>query len=698
MSSAEERRSLRDKAREERKNRLSDRRARRAKSMRGKTQDLLEKSEPEAVAEPAAETPAEKPHPKKSRAEELREKRRKREARKRKSTKKKEAAKPPEPPTKAAVEADDEPPPAFMGGDPDEEPSYMMADPDEEPSYMMADPDEAPSYMMADPDEEPAYMAADPDAEPAYMTADADADSVAMPADAGAVGLVAGGGVEPGSEAEATADEGEPAPGQAPARSAAKTAEARPRVLGLGDLKLGERAYPEGDVAAAYEFFAAIIRSVGIFHEQAFQINCLGVKHFRKGARVAPSVSSYTDTVVLLYRDEDGNPWAEEFSAKLDPPPACWNDGRRSLHLCDGQYEFALDTWNNMPTLVQSGAVSVWRDPDPWRARRDDPIVKTGQFGVCLRWGDDPEQPPENPEGHQLLRGGRGSSSWSHFIKTASLDRDRKVPYTLVDSARLLASGGAQTAIVGTPPGFGPAVAMFEDDGSFAEVPLASDLEGQFREWKGLPADVWRESCPQAWLGSDFEADYLGVLHACRRSGAALIVGSGRRTHIQQVSSDTSPTSLHYLGRALDLCPQAGLLAEDLPYVVVEDGKDARGLPFARVYVRAGEGAPGVEVRTLEALIYRQGEFEKVPVEGAFLDLTALLAKHGFARGAARDGYLQDPGLWHWWHFHNLKGLLPGRTTFGMEMLRFRGLGPELLLEWGLGPQLKARWKVEWWG
>ncbi len=683
---------LKARAREEREERLRKRDERKRKR-RSKKRAVEPKAEPAETAD--EEEPAEEPKRESRRSRRKSRKqpasaksarptaaeRRKARAESRRS---KRAKKEPEP--TPAPEEEDEPPPAYGADDPDEAPpAYMAADPDEEPAYMMADPDEEPSYMMADPDEEPAYITADPDEEPAYASADPDepaaaeeAVAAAVPADTGPeAGLVAG----------------------APATDPAKTKKRKkPRVLAVGDLKLGERAFPEGDTAAAYDFYTKIIRSVGEVHEQPFQINCLGLKHFRKGERVGPSVSAYTDTVVLLYRDGDGNPHVEEFAARLDPPPACWNDGKRSRHLCDGYYEFALGTWHNLPTLVQSGAVSSWRDPDPYRPRRDDPIVETGQCGMCLRWGDDPEQPPETPEGHQLLRGGRNSANWTHFIKTALLDKDQKVPYTVIDSSRLLKSGGASTTIVGTPPGYGPAAAAFDDPGGLGEASLASDIAGTDRTWQKLPADPWRESYPELELGSDFADDYLAVLHACRRSSAPLIVGSAHRSHITQVASDTSPTSLHYVGRALDLCPQAGVLDDDLPYVLVKDGADHRGRPYGRVYARAAEGAPRVERRTLTSVRLVNDTWEEVEVEGFFLDLTALLAASGFARCAAREGWEEEPGLWHWWHFHNLKGLVPGRTTFGMEMLRFPGVGPELLLEWGLGPYLKARWKVEWWG
>jgi len=88
---------------------------------------------------------------------------------------------------------------------------------------------------------------------------------------------------------------------------------------------------------------------------------------------------------------------------------------------------------------------------------------------------------------------------------------------------------------------------------------------------------------------------------------------------------------------------------------------------YWRVYARAAGG----ENMEIDAASYNSRQRSR-KIKGRFLDLTALFEAEGFARIRARKSFFTG-GTWlgaEWWHFQYEKGLEPGVSTFGGELLR----------------------------
>ena len=157
--------------------------------------------------------------------------------------------------------------------------------------------------------------------------------------------------------------------------------------------------------------------------------------------------------------------------------------------------------------------------------------------------------------------------------------------------------------------------------------------------------------------------------------GGIITSSGGRRGLGAAVSKNRSATSLHYTGRALDLYLYSGMAdPKHDPYVIVMDDEDER---LWRVYARADGG----EMTKLKAWRYRGSP---VTFTDRVIDLTAIMAKHGFDRIPARRSFLRKKtvGAAEWWHFQDTTGLVSSVSSFGDELLqvwpraRLTGTGP----------------------
>jgi hypothetical protein len=159
---------------------------------------------------------------------------------------------------------------------------------------------------------------------------------------------------------------------------------------------------------------------------------------------------------------------------------------------------------------------------------------------------------------------------------------------------------------------------------------------------------------------------YLAVYEEARGKGARLTSSGGRRDLFAPVTTGRSATSFHYTGRALDLYLYSGMVnpARD-PYVLVREDT-----LLHRVYARCDDDQ--AEVRHLTGVVTYRKRSGQLSVDGSFIDLTALLERHGFSRISARPSFPlggSEIGA-EWWHFQDETGLVPRRTTFGDELLR----------------------------
>lgn len=175
------------------------------------------------------------------------------------------------------------------------------------------------------------------------------------------------------------------------------------------------------------------------------------------------------------------------------------------------------------------------------------------------------------------------------------------------------------------------------------------------------------DSYARVRLRSDAAAAARSVVDALERQGAMASSSGGLRDLGATVGPNRSAVSLHYLGRAWDLWVGGAMSNPDRDtYLVTRD----EGRTW-RVWARCSErhGA----LRVLEAV--RAGR-PAVSVEARVIDLTALMAEHGFRRISSRpaswSGIELDKSLHggtEWWHFQWEVGLVAGVTRFGDELL-----------------------------
>tara|TARA_R100000808_G_scaffold24799_1_gene58413 strand:+ start:2213 stop:3064 length:852 start_codon:yes stop_codon:yes gene_type:complete len=183
--------------------------------------------------------------------------------------------------------------------------------------------------------------------------------------------------------------------------------------------------------------------------------------------------------------------------------------------------------------------------------------------------------------------------------------------------------------------------------------------------WVKVPADKYGEGYSSHQLREDVAEQYMLVLDECREAGAELTSSGSKRSLNAKVGSNRSATSLHYVGRALDLFVYSGMVdPEKDPYVVVPDITEDRCWV---VYARAKEG----EEMALGGYVYRGRKIEMV--RGKFINLTEVFRRHGFERIRARTSFFaseSNNGGAEWWHFQYEGGLVKGSTSFGDELLR----------------------------
>jgi hypothetical protein len=188
-----------------------------------------------------------------------------------------------------------------------------------------------------------------------------------------------------------------------------------------------------------------------------------------------------------------------------------------------------------------------------------------------------------------------------------------------------------------------------------------------------LPVDPWGDRCASAFAVRADVAEGLRQALAEVWSRGGVVTSSGSlRPPNAQLNAARSPVSLHYLGRAIDLCLWSGMQRPDDPYLILRDDSDA-DTPRWRALCT---GDPGASTeRTLEAMLWRYGS-GTVPCRrtGSFFDLTALFVARSWTPIAARPGWRTDYAATEWWHFECHNGLVRNRSTFGDELVAVASL------------------------
>lgn len=178
-----------------------------------------------------------------------------------------------------------------------------------------------------------------------------------------------------------------------------------------------------------------------------------------------------------------------------------------------------------------------------------------------------------------------------------------------------------------------------------------------------VDADPMGEGYNRFNLRADVADAYQHVRKTVVSAGGIITSSGAIRSLTTPVNPSRSATSLHYLGRALDLYIWSGMQhPEKDPFIIVYEGER-----YFRVYARASKG----KHKTLKAATKKHPEGGD-EVSAKVIDLTALFEDQGFTRIKARRSFFRGGAYLgaEWWHFQNMNGLFSGVTTYGSELLR----------------------------
>ena len=130
-----------------------------------------------------------------------------------------------------------------------------------------------------------------------------------------------------------------------------------------------------------------------------------------------------------------------------------------------------------------------------------------------------------------------------------------------------------------------------------------------------------------------------------------------------QGKTGTSRRSLHKVGRAVDLNQQFGQGAGQRYYLSQEDeGESTNKRTRFRIYCKTAkqDGSQGKFMAARSVQCWRAGARGPIPLpQGWYVDLTELLAKGGFERISARDGWQKWDILSEWWHYQYAVDMQP---------------------------------------
>ena len=179
-------------------------------------------------------------------------------------------------------------------------------------------------------------------------------------------------------------------------------------------------------------------------------------------------------------------------------------------------------------------------------------------------------------------------------------------------------------------------------------------------EYAGYPHFSLRADAAEAWCRvRDIVNDHGGILTS----------SGGIRGLSTRVSPGRSATSMHYVGRAVDLQIYSGMVdPENDPLVITGPDPERFWTVWVRVKYKKDLGQD-LELTGVSTDRVRDGSLS---TSGRFINLTALFAEHGFERIRCRKSFLKG-GMRigaEFWHFQYEKGLVPGVSTFGAELKR----------------------------
>lgn len=181
--------------------------------------------------------------------------------------------------------------------------------------------------------------------------------------------------------------------------------------------------------------------------------------------------------------------------------------------------------------------------------------------------------------------------------------------------------------------------------------------------WVKVQCDPYGEGYASVRMREDIAVDLQAARDEIKRYGAIFPTSGGRRSLNAANSPTRSAKSFHFVGRAFDFYLYCAMVnPKEDPYVVVEDGD------YFRLYARCAKEGEFAEERELRGMKWKDGKVTRNKVKGLFLDVTAVMEKHGFERIRPRKSFPRLRNASEFWHFQNETGMILGVTTFGDEL------------------------------
>lgn len=215
---------------------------------------------------------------------------------------------------------------------------------------------------------------------------------------------------------------------------------------------------------------------------------------------------------------------------------------------------------------------------------------------------------------------------------------------------------------------------------------------GPDHTWTKVPADQVPHSggFDHLILRDDVAKEYLKLYAEVHSLGGALTTAGGRRGLSATVDSNRSKTSMHYVGRAMDLATDTGMINPDKDQYIV--GADPNAPRKWILWCRSTKnpddlkalaglaGTDGGSV-TLNGCVATPHGPKFVQTTATAFNLTKLLKKYGFEGIRGRVGFWSTSSNGNapeWWHFQEVSlatdqgvtPLIPHVSTFGNEMLK----------------------------
>jgi len=180
------------------------------------------------------------------------------------------------------------------------------------------------------------------------------------------------------------------------------------------------------------------------------------------------------------------------------------------------------------------------------------------------------------------------------------------------------------------------------------------------------------------WLRHDGAERFNALRKEVVNYGGVVTANAGKRSLTEGTSSERSITSMHYVGLAFDLAMDTGFFNPKTdPYVITIGGNN-----YWEVWCRAPKG----EERKLNVVYWddwNSGIDQTTTVQGKFINLTKICARHGFYPIRPRLSFARKQNRKYtgceWWHFQADDLLIPNLSQFGIELLRIEGYTPEHL-------------------